>query len=467
MDIKNIPIDELKPYKANPKAHPKDQIEKIAKSIQEFGWQIPVVIDKSKSIVAGHGRYLAAKKLGLKSVPVIEIKKLSKAKIKAFRIADNKVAESKWLPDYLAQELQELQDLNFDLDLTGFSGDELSRLLGDLEKPDHTPTPQTDKAEELQKKWGTKLGQIWQIGSHRLMCGDATKDEDVDRLMAGERAEILFTDPPYLMKFKGSPTTRNGYQPLNAKHKDILNDDLDRGESGIFLSRIALTIRHHVVGSYYIFFYHLGVEKIINALMLNGLNYKSLIIWYKNNLNLSNSDYKSIYEPIVYGWNEKHNFYGRKGTVDVITAKRSQDGNPLIGIQGSSVYLKAGKHYYKFERLKRKPKHFIEVKNEEKAIFNLFSGENDIWEVDKIKKNDLHPTMKPLDLAKRAILNSSKENEIVFDMFLGSGTTMISAEQLNRVCYGMEIEPKNVAVSLQLMTEMGLEPKLIQHGAER
>jgi len=131
MDIKNIPINELKPYKSNPKAHPKDQIDKIAKSIQEFGWLVPIVIDKNKNIIAGHGRYLAAKKLDLEDVPVIEAKKLNKAQIKTFRIADNRLAESKWLDDYLAQELKELQDLNLNLDmeLTGFDYSRIEKLI--------------------------------------------------------------------------------------------------------------------------------------------------------------------------------------------------------------------------------------------------------------------------------------------------------------------------------------------------
>jgi DNA modification methylase len=312
--------------------------------------------------------------------------------------------------------------------------------------------PQLDQAAELQKEWHTELGQIWEIGKHRLMCGDATKKEDVEKFMTEEKAEMLFTDPPYLMNFKGSPP-RDGYQPSNAKHKDIINDKLDRGAAGIFLSRIALIIKGYVVGSYYIFFYHLGIEKILNALLLNGLNYKSVIIWQKNNLNLSNSDYKSIYEPIIYGWNETHNFYGRKGAVDVITMKRSPDGESPIGLQGRSTYLKVGKYYYKFEKLEIEPKHFIEIKDHQRVIFNLFSGEHDIWEIDKIKKNDLHPTTKPVDLAKKAIRNSSKENEIILDPFLGSGSTMIAAEQLNRICYGMEIEPKYVAVTLQRMRD--------------
>jgi len=456
LELKYISISKLSPFEGNPRKISDKGLEILDKSVKHYGitnpilaWQNPKKPGKYE-ILAGHQRLKVFEKQGIKEIPVILLDIKDWHDAYSYLLMDNKSQDySEWDFPMLKDLTVELDDgLIEDIEITGFEEGELEDIFGYEEEEVEAPEPEIDRAEELQKKWGTELGQIWRIGDHRLMCGDATVEKDVKRLMDGKKADMCFCDPPYLMGFSGN-IHKDGSKSFNAKYGDIENDELDEAESGIFLSKMVLMIKEFVMGSYYLCFYRLGIEKIINALLLNGLNYKSVIIWHKNNHNLSNSDYNSIYEPIVYGWNQEHKFYGTKGSVDFITAKRGVGRNPSITTQGKSIYLKSGTKFYKFERVKKKPKNYIEIRTGESAIFNMFYGENDIWEIDKMKKNDLHPTMKPIELCSRAINNSSKIGDIILDLFGGSGSTMVAAHQLERCCYMMEIDPQYIAVILQ------------------
>ena len=431
---KLIKLTDLHINPNNPRYIKDDRFLKLKNNIVEFPKMMklrPIIIDDTGMILGGNMRYLALVELGYKEIPegwVVKATELTEEERKQFTILDN-VPFGDWDYDILANEwdLEKLQDW----------GIEIPELEADIEpKEDGFDV---DKAIKEINKPTAKQGDIWQLGEHRLMCGSAVITKDVKQLMDGKRADMGFFDPPYLMKFTGN-VHKDGSKSFNAGYDDIENDQLDEAEAGIFLAKIPLIIKEHITGSYYICFYRLGIEKIINALLQNGLNYKSLIIWYKNNHNLSNSDYQSIYEPIVYGWNEVHNFYGTRGNFDFLSAKKDQSGLPSITTQAKAVYLRSNNSFYRFEVTKKKPKNYIDLE-EGKIVFNIFTGENNVWEIDKTKKNDLHPTMKPIELCSRAINNSSKPGNIVLDLYGGSGSTLMACEQLNRKCYIMELTP--------------------------
>lgn len=396
--IERWPVTRLVPYERNARTHDEAQVAKIAASITEFGFTNPILVDSRDGIIAGHGRLMAAKLLGLAEVPVIVLDHLTDAQRRAYIIADNRLAlDAGWDEALLADELAALRGEGFDLELTGFDTDDLDRLLVDEEPteaagdhdPDDVPEPEADAV--------TQTGDVWVLGDHRVMCGDATDLDQLDRLMQGKRAAMVFTDPPYLMNFTGAI---DGAGNTASTHAPIANDNLSRAEGDAFLKDIATSIRMYCDGGWYVCFYRLGIDRMMAALDAVGLKWRNLIIWKKNHLNLSNSDYKSMYEPIIfgwqsdyepilYGWNHDHVFNGPKGAVDVW----------------------------------------------EVAVPS-------IWCIDRTRKNDLHPTMKPVELCEAAILNSSLGRQIVLDLFGGSGSTLIACEMNKRAARLMEIEPR-------------------------
>ena len=382
MNIINLKVDKLIPYINNPRDNT-NAIDKVASSIKEFGFKVPIVIDKNNVVVTGHTRLLASKKLGLEEVPCIVADDLTEAQIKAFRIADNKVSEyAEWDEELLKIELEQLEDLNFDLELTGFEIDELEDFIEEDFESEYNE--EDDIIEVPPKVPFSKQQDIWLLGKHRLMCGSSTEKVDIERLLDGNKADMCFTDPPYLMGFKGN-VHADGSKSHNAIHGEILNDKMSREDGDIFINTIFKHIKEYVKGAFYVCFYRLGLDYIYRAMDFNKIEHKALIIWNKMNHTLSNSDYMSKYEPIMYGWIKEHNFYGAK-------------------------------------------------------------AEFDIWDIHRTKKNDLHPTMKPIPLIQRAISNSSKVGDIVLDLFGGSGSTMIASDILNRINYSMELDEKYVDV---------------------
>ena len=379
MQIEKRQLSELIPYINNSRKHSDDQVTQIAASIKEFGWTNPILVDGDNGIIAGHGRIMAAKKLGMTEVPVIELAHLSKEQRKALIIADNKLAlNSDWDTNLLAIELKDLQDLGFDLNLTGFADKELADIL----KPDQVEgLTDEDAVPEPPKEPITKLGDIYQLGNHRLMCGDSTSIDDVDKLMPNNLiANMCFTDPPYLMDFTGG-IHADGSKSFNSSHGAIKNDKMSKEEGNNFLDSINSMIQIKVDGAFYISFYRLGIDNYYSSLNRTGLKPRSLIIWDKGNHTLSNSDYMSMYEPIFYGWVNNHKFYGGNNGMD-------------------------------------------------------------IWKVKRTAKNELHPTMKPVELVEKAVLDGSAVNGVVLDLFGGSGTTLIACEKHNRHAYLMELDPK-------------------------
>lgn len=377
IQIKEKLVSELIPYANNSRTHSDEQVAQIAASIKEFGWTNPILIDDKNSIIAGHGRVMAARKLGLDKVPCIEVKNLTSAQVKAYIIADNKLAlNAGWDFTLLNIEFEQLEEMGYDLELTGFSLEEIEEL-----KPVELNEGLTDEdaVPEVPEEPKTKLGDIYQLGNHRLMCGDSTSIDAVDKLMP-EQANMIFTDPPYLMDFTGG-IHADGSKSFNAKHGGIKNDKMSEQEGDDFLDAINSVISVKVDGAFYITFYRLGISKYYASMERTGLKCRSLVIWDKGNHTLSNSDYMSMYEPMFYGWVQTHKFYGGKNGMD-------------------------------------------------------------IWRIKRTAKNDLHPTMKPVELVEKAVLDGSAVNGVVLDLFGGSGTTIIACEKHKRHARIMELDPK-------------------------
>ena len=361
-----LPVPEVRPYEKNPRKNA-EAVKYVKASIEKFGFKQPIIVDSNRVIIAGHTRLEAAKSLGMAEVPCIVADDLTDAQVKALRLADNKVAEfSEWEMNLLGEELGELAEIS-DIDMGDF-GFDLSEFNNIGLDDEETEVVEDEVQEEVEPV--CKKGEIWLLGEHRLMCGDSTDAEDVAKLMNGERAVMTFSDAPYNVDFKGSMsnTTVNGvmvkHKGANTRHEAIHNDKMDKDDFFAFMMKILENIKANVTGAWYLSFSSVNLEELLNPLRASGMDWKSIIIWMKNQATLSMKDYKSRYEPIVYGrFNDA--WYGNRGF------------------------------------------------------------EEDIWEYQRTLKNDLHPTMKPVPLIGKMVTDGSKEGEIVLDLFGGSGSTMI------------------------------------------
>ena len=392
MKIVKVNINELISPEYNPRQITDDEMEKLKNSINEFGYIDPIIVNRvNNHIVGGNQRYEALKSLGYTDVDVIFIDEPDLNREQALNIALNKIS-GEWDFVKLADILDDLELNDFDISLTGFDDLELENFgIEDPKEQEPVEVVEDDYEEPDELEVTVQTGDIYVLGNHRLMCGDSTKREDVALLMDGKQADMVFTDPPYLMGFTGN-VHGDGSKSFNAKHGRIMNDKMSKEDGDEFVYNIINMLQENVTGAYYICFYRLGLDYIFRAMGKLNLNYKALIIWDKGNHTLSNSDYMSRYEPIIYGWFKEHNFYGDRSNFD-------------------------------------------------------------IWDIRRTQKNELHPTMKPLELCSKAILNSSKKGDIVLDLFGGSGSTLISCEQLNRNCYMMELDPEYCQVIINRWEE--------------
>ena len=395
------PIDKLLPYVRNARQHSDEQIAQIAASIAEFGFVNPILTGADGVLVAGHGRLAAARKLGLATVPVVVLDHLTPTQRRALVLADNRLAElATWDDALLRIELGALQDDGFDLDLTGFDADALAELLAD-EEPQIEGRTEDDAIPEMPEEPVSRPGDVWRLGPHRLVCGDATTAEAYARLFPdGERADMVFTDPPYNVNYANSAKentvsakanvsaanvkarSAGRSHKLRGKHRPILNDALGEGFYDFLFDALAL-IMAHTRGAIYVAMSSSELDTLQAAFRAAGGHWSTFIIWAKNTFTLGRSDYQRQYEPILYGWPEG--------------ATRHWCGD---------------------------------------------RDQGDVWQIKKPAKNDLHPTMKPVDLVERAIRNSSRSGDVVLDPFGGSGTTLIAAEKAGRVARLIELDPK-------------------------
>lgn len=396
--MQNVSIEQLIPYEKNAKKHPKKQVRQVADSIKEFGFNQPIVVDKNNVVIVGHGRLEAAKLLGLKEVPVLQVD-LTEEQAKAYRLADNKLNESEWDMDLVIEELKGLNLQGFDVELTGFDSD----LIIEQEDKDN-------EVPELPEEPKSKLGDIYQLGEHKLMCGSATEEKDVQALMNGELAEMVWTDPPYNVDYHGS----NGLT--------IQNDNMDDSSFYQFLFDFYTQTKEIMHNGCPIYVAHADSEGVNfrKALQESGIELKQCIIWVKNSLVLGRQDYQWQHEPILYGWKPgaAHRWYGMFDKTTVIDDE--------VDVQK-----------LKKEELQELVTH---LRNERKST---------VVRHDKPAKNAEHPTMKPVGLIIKFLVNSSRQGDVVYDAFGGSGSTLIAAEKLNRKCYMMELDPKYVDVIIK------------------
>ncbi|WCT26022.1 site-specific DNA-methyltransferase [Acidovorax temperans] len=380
MQIEYRPIEALIPYARNSRTHSDAQVAQIAASIREFGWTNPVLVDGSNGIIAGHGRVLAARKLGFEQVPVIELAHLTESQKRAYVLADNKLAENAgWDDELLRIELEALQAAGFDLSQTGFADDELAALMAEL--AGNEGLTDDDAVPEVTDDPVSQPGDVWLLGEHRLLCGDATDPVALETLMGSDLADMAFTDPPYNVNYANTAKDKQ-----RGTHRPILNDNLGEGFAG-FLSAACANLLAYSKGAVYIAMSSSELDTLQLAFRGAGGKWSTFIIWAKNTFTLGRADYQRQYEPILYGWRD--------------------------GVD----------HFWCGDR-----------------------DQGDVWFINKPVKNDLHPTMKPVELVERAIRNSSKTRDIVLDLFGGSGTTLIAAEKTQRRARLVELDPKYVDV---------------------
>ena len=375
------PLQALIPYARNARTHSPQQVAQIAASIREFGWTNPILVDGESGVIAGHGRLLAARQLGLTEVPVIELAHLDDAQRRAYVLADNRLAlNAGWDEDLLRLELGELQDLDFDLDLLGFDDDELQTLMAG-DEPTVEGLGDEDAVPDIPETPVSRPGDIWIMGAHRLLCGDATVAISYEALLAGQPVDMVFTDPPYNVNYANSAKDK-----MRGKDRAILNDNLGDGFYDFLLAALTQMVAH-CRGGIYVAMSSSELDTLQSAFRAAGGKWSTFIIWAKNTFTLGRADYQRQYEPILYGWPEG------------------------------------------------KQRHWCGDRDQ-----------GDVWNIKKPTKNDLHPTMKPVELVERAIRNSSRPGDVVLDPFGGSGTTLIAAEKSGRVARLIELDPKYVDV---------------------
>lgn len=421
MKLELVELSRLVPDPLNTKNHPDEQIEKIAQSMKKRRTN-PILVDDDMTIVAGHGRRLAALKLGIEKVPVIVLHNLTEAERIQYQIFDNKSAEmAEWNWENLQAQMDRLLELGADIEETGWSLDELNETLDDLEEtPKTVDVEKLDNAPPLSETVKSRRGDIWICGQHRVMCGDSTSEADVDSLMEGTLADLVFTDPPYGVSYKG---TNN---PNGREWQIIKNDQLRGDQLFLFLLEAFKNIKRYLRKSRAFYIWYANTNHVHFETAIRGveLKPKQVIIWDKGMV-LGHSDYHWAYEPCFYGCHEGENcrWFG----------DRTQKTLWSSADQGFDDWPR--------ERL-------VEL------VQKLKSG-SEIWTIKRDAASSyVHPTQKPVELAQRAMVNSSNRGEIVLDLFGGSGSTMIAAENMGRKSRLMEIDPRYCDVIIRRWQEL-------------
>jgi DNA modification methylase len=388
LQVVRWPVERLIPYARNARTHSAEQVAQIAASIAEFGWTSPILAGSDGIIIAGHARLQAARKLGMTEVPVIILDHLSEAQRRALVIADNRLAlNAGWDEEMLRVELDALREDDFNLELLGFADEEIEALLAEPVEP-VTGNTDDDAVPETPETAVTVPGDVWLLGGHRLLCGDATQMDAVEKVLAGGLADMVFTDPPYNVNYGATMKDK-----LRGKKRAIKNDNLGDGFEQ-FLRDACTNLLAVTKGAVYICMSSSELHTLQKTFREAGGHWSTFVIWAKNTFTMGRSDYQRQYEPILYGWKE--------GTEHFWCGARDQ---------------------------------------------------GDVWFVKKPVVNDLHPTMKPVELIERAIRNSSKSRDTVLDPFGGSGSTLIACEKTGRQARLIELEPKYCDVVVQRFQE--------------
>lgn len=430
MNIVDKSVDEIIPYENNPRKNDK-AVPAVAKSIQEFGFKVPIVIDKNNIIVNGHTRLKAAKKLGLETVPCIVADDLTPDQIRAFRLADNKVGEiATWDDDKLEEELTELTGI---IDMQDFGFEDFFS-----KDAQETVKPGDDDVKEPADVF-VKPGDLWVLGRHKLLCGDATKDTDVDRIMAGEKAQLVHTDPPYGVSY----VTQSGKYDM-IKNDDKTGDDL---LSTLLVPAFKEYVRNtDPDAAFYIWHASSTRRDFEDAMLAAGLLEKQYIIWAKPAPVLGHADYQWSHEPCFYGEKagQHAHFYGDRTQRTVWMATIHSRAAMAASLAGGVVLTdgKGSKIYVSAKTPKGKKLRYVRVSDEGQTVdLQPDSTVSTVWEIGRDSKT-IHPTQKPLEIPIRAINNSSKPGDLVLDFFGGSGSTLIAAEKTGRRCNTIELDPK-------------------------
>jgi DNA modification methylase len=428
--IEQIKTIDLVPYARNAKKHDEAQVAKIAGSIREFGFNNPVLIDAGNGIIAGHGRVMAAQKLGLASVPCLRLSHLSETQKRAYILADNRLAElgGGWDAEMLAAELEALSAEGITMEEIGFDADALEELgagPSDDGNPEADAEPQIDKAEELRVKWGVEPGQLWELGDHRLLCGDSTKKEDVKKALGGASPLLMVTDPPYGVEYDASWREEAGIGE-GAQGK-VLNDDRADWQPAweLFPGDVA-------------YIWHAGAFSpcVADSLIAADFQLRNLIIWAKDRLVISRGNYHHQHEPCWYAV--------RKGKPAKFTEDRTQ----------TTLFKNIAD-------VTRPDELVFLAKDKAKRVYAIRGDKSTLWQIPKPTKSETgHSTQKPIECMARPIRNH--DSEYVYEPFSGSGTTIIACEKLKRKCRAIELNPAYVAVALQRWADAtGKTPKLV------
>jgi DNA modification methylase len=392
LQVERWPVERLIPYARNARTHSESQVAQVAASIAEFGFVNPILVGPDGVIIAGHARLLAARKLRLTEVPVLVLGHLTETQRRALVLADNRLAlDAGWDEEMLKVELESLREDGFDLDIVGFTDEEIEDLLRDPEQVVEGNTDE-DTAPELPEAAVTVPGDVWVLGEHRVLCGDSTQMEAVERVLAGGLADMVFTDPPYNVNYGATMKDKLRGQK-GRKPRKIANDNLG-ADFEQFLRDACVNILAVTKGAIYICMSSSELHTLHRTFTEAGGHWSTFVIWAKNTFTMGRSDYQRQYEPVLYGWKE--------GTDHFWCGARDQ---------------------------------------------------GDVWFIKKPVANDLHPTMKPVELVDRALRNSSKSRDTVLDPFGGSGSTLIACERSGRQARLIEMEPKYCDVIIRRWQE--------------
>ncbi len=418
MKIQNIDINKIKPYSKNAKKHTKKQVVQISESIKEFGINQPLVVDKDMILVVGHGRYEGCKFLGMKEVPVLILDNLTDEQINAYRLADNKLNESDWDKKLVIDELKELNLKGFDISITGFSKD---LVIEGNNQDDIIPSIKP-------KNPRTKLGDLYEIGGHRILCGDSTDPENIKRLMNGVKADMVFTDHPYNVNYKGRGKNTTDH---------IKNDKMKNFDFDTFLSKAFDIMADNIKQEAGCYVFHASSTQAVfeKTLVEKGFFIHNQLIWNKPHFSMGWSDYHWKHEPFFYcGLLNSSKFYGDR-------------------TQTTSWKIPAGE----IERWKwfalTEPK--------------IEDGVSTIWSCKKDNVADyIHPTQKPVEIIQKAIANSSKQDDVVLDLFGGSGSTLIACHKMWRKAYLNELDPAFVDLLIERYCKYTKDYKMKLNGKD-
>ena len=393
----SLSIDSLKPAAYNPRKKLKKgdkEYEKIKKSIVEFGYVDPIIVNFDGTLIGGHQRLTVLSDLGYKEVQCVQVRIEDENKVKALNVALNKITGA-WNEELLADLMVDLQDADFNLDLTGFEAPEIDQLFSKVHNKE-VKEDDFDVDGELTKPTISKQGDIWHLGKHRVICGDSTKLETYQLLLGDKKANLIVTDPPYNVNVEETAGK-------------IKNDDMSDADFYQFLFNMFVNVEQSMEDDASIYVFHADTEGLNfrRAFKDAGFYLSGCCVWKKNALVLGRSPYQWQHEPVLYGWKQK------------------------------------GKHQWFSDR-----------------------KQTTIWEYDRPKSSKEHPTMKPVQLMAYPIQNSSMRGTLVLDPFLGSGSTLIAADQTGRICYGIELDEKFVDVIVKRYMEAteNTEVKLIREG---